>query len=150
MLGALWWLSGLVFLGWDSPPGGSSGFLPVSKDLLWLLGKLAVVVADPVDHGDHVGLGQASMVIQGQAEAPVERLDRVRGPLPGRVEFKEGKQVALAMQEALKEQLLFMTDLELAEVNVHVVGVVTEKTQNIIDPDDLFNDETPDLNGDQS
>ena len=54
------------------------------------------------------------------------------------------------MQEALKEQLLFMTDLELAEVNVHVVGVVTEKTQNIIDPDDLFNDETPDLNGDQS
>ena len=89
---------GLVFLGWDSPPGGSSGFLPVSKDLLWLLGKLAVVVADPVDRGDHVGLGQASMVIQGQAEAPVERLDRVRGPLPGRVEFKEGKQVALAMQ----------------------------------------------------
>ncbi|KRL61511.1 Asp23/Gls24 family envelope stress response protein [Latilactobacillus fuchuensis] len=57
--------------------------------------------------------------------------------------------VALAMQEALKEQLLFMTDLELAEVNVHVVGVVTEKPQNIIDPDDLFSDETPDQDGDQ-
>ena len=46
--------------------------------------------------------------------------------------------------------MVFMTDLELAEVNVHVVGVVTEKAPKIIDPDDLFNDETPDQNGDQS
>ncbi|QFP79878.1 Asp23/Gls24 family envelope stress response protein [Latilactobacillus graminis] len=57
--------------------------------------------------------------------------------------------VALAMQEALKEQLLFMTDLDLAEVNVHVVGVITEKTPKIIDPDDLFNEATPDQNGEQ-
>ncbi|QIL45595.1 Asp23/Gls24 family envelope stress response protein [Vagococcus coleopterorum] len=35
--------------------------------------------------------------------------------------------VALEMQEKVKEQVLFMTDIELAEVNVHVVGVVPEK-----------------------
>ncbi|WP_179395604.1 Asp23/Gls24 family envelope stress response protein [Lacticaseibacillus absianus] len=48
--------------------------------------------------------------------------------------------VALAMQETLREQLLFMTDLTLDEVNVHVVGVVPEKTAKI-DPDDLFKDD---------
>jgi uncharacterized alkaline shock family protein YloU len=47
--------------------------------------------------------------------------------------------VALAMQETLREQLLYMTDLELAEVNVHVVGVVPEKTEKI-DTADLFED----------
>jgi uncharacterized alkaline shock family protein YloU len=47
--------------------------------------------------------------------------------------------VALDMQETLREQLLFMTDLDLTEVNVHVVGVVPEKVAKI-DTKDLFED----------
>ncbi|WP_407891291.1 Asp23/Gls24 family envelope stress response protein [Lacticaseibacillus sp. N501-2] len=47
--------------------------------------------------------------------------------------------VAMAMQESLREQLLYMTDLTLAEVNVHVVGVVPEKAPKL-DPEDLFKD----------
>ncbi|WP_314060301.1 Asp23/Gls24 family envelope stress response protein [uncultured Vagococcus sp.] len=35
--------------------------------------------------------------------------------------------VALDMQEKVKQQVLYMTDIELAEVNIHVVGVVPEK-----------------------
>ncbi|MCI1985620.1 MAG: Asp23/Gls24 family envelope stress response protein [Lactobacillus sp.] len=48
--------------------------------------------------------------------------------------------VALAMQEQLREQLLYMTDLTLDTVNVHVVGVVPEKAPKI-DPNDLFKDD---------
>lgn len=48
--------------------------------------------------------------------------------------------VALAMQERLREQLLYMTDLTLDEVNVHVVGVIPEKAAKV-DPADLFNDD---------
>jgi len=48
--------------------------------------------------------------------------------------------VALAMQTSLREQLMYMTDLTLAEVNVHVVGVVPEKAPKI-DPEDLFKDD---------
>lgn len=35
--------------------------------------------------------------------------------------------VALDMQETVKQQVLYMTDIALAEVNIHVVGVVPEK-----------------------
>ncbi|MGY3779415.1 Asp23/Gls24 family envelope stress response protein [Isobaculum melis] len=35
--------------------------------------------------------------------------------------------VAQAIQENVRQQLFFMTDLELAEVNVHIVGVIPEK-----------------------
>ncbi|MGC6767224.1 Asp23/Gls24 family envelope stress response protein [Enterococcus sp. LJL51] len=35
--------------------------------------------------------------------------------------------VALEMQERVKQQVLFMTDIDLAEVNIHVVAVVPEK-----------------------
>ncbi|MFN1208764.1 Asp23/Gls24 family envelope stress response protein, partial [Enterococcus lactis] len=35
--------------------------------------------------------------------------------------------VALEIQEQVKQQLLFMTELDLGEVNVHVEGVVHEK-----------------------
>ncbi|MBU3852038.1 MAG: Asp23/Gls24 family envelope stress response protein [Candidatus Paralactobacillus gallistercoris] len=48
--------------------------------------------------------------------------------------------VALKMQETLKQQLLEMTDLTLSQVNVHVVGVVPQKSSSNIDPDDLFAD----------
>jgi len=35
--------------------------------------------------------------------------------------------VALEMQQKVKEQVLFMSNLEVSEVNVHVVGLVTPK-----------------------
>ncbi|ATO43997.1 Asp23/Gls24 family envelope stress response protein [Loigolactobacillus coryniformis] len=47
-------------------------------------------------------------------------------------------QVALKMQDTIKEQLLFMTDLDLTEVNIHVVGVIPEKLVNAVDPNNLF------------
>jgi PadR family transcriptional regulator PadR len=45
--------------------------------------------------------------------------------------------VASEMQEKIRQQLLFMTDIELAEVNIHVVGIVPEKTvpQELLDLD---------------
>ncbi|WP_461224385.1 Asp23/Gls24 family envelope stress response protein [Lacticaseibacillus suihuaensis] len=48
--------------------------------------------------------------------------------------------VALDMQQTLREQLLYMTDLTLAAVNVHVVGVVPEKAAPV-DPENLFADD---------
>lgn len=36
--------------------------------------------------------------------------------------------VALELQKKVREQLLHMTDIELNEVNVHIVGVIPEKT----------------------
>ena len=35
--------------------------------------------------------------------------------------------VALEMQDRVKQQVLFMTDIDLVEVNIHVVAVVPEK-----------------------
>ena len=49
--------------------------------------------------------------------------------------------VALAIQDKVKQQILFMTDLALSEVNVHITGIVTEKTESAIDPNNLFGDE---------
>lgn len=37
-------------------------------------------------------------------------------------------QVALEMQKDLTQQLQYMTEMEMAQVNVHVVGLVTPKT----------------------
>lgn len=48
--------------------------------------------------------------------------------------------VALAIQEKVRQQLYFMTGLELASVNVHVEGVIPEKKEAAVDPDNLFND----------
>ncbi|HCM89324.1 MULTISPECIES: Asp23/Gls24 family envelope stress response protein [Vagococcus] len=48
--------------------------------------------------------------------------------------------VAIDMQEKVKQQVLYMTDLELSEVNVHVVGVVPEKI-SLPDLDELFDSE---------
>lgn len=48
--------------------------------------------------------------------------------------------VAMEMQEKVKQQVLFMTDVELLEVNIHVVGVVAEKMEQPT-LEELFNDE---------
>lgn len=52
--------------------------------------------------------------------------------------------VALTIQEQVKQQLLFMTDLRLNEVNVHIEGVIPEKATQTVDPDNLFDDESED------
>ena len=48
--------------------------------------------------------------------------------------------VAMDMQEKVKQQVLYMTDLEISEVNIHVVGVVPEKV-TLPDLDELFDSE---------
>jgi uncharacterized alkaline shock family protein YloU len=49
--------------------------------------------------------------------------------------------VAMEIQERVKQQVLFMTDVQLTEVNVHVVAVVPEKV-DLPDIEELFgNDE---------
>ncbi|MGX7244096.1 Asp23/Gls24 family envelope stress response protein [Enterococcus quebecensis] len=48
--------------------------------------------------------------------------------------------VALEMQDRVKQQVLFMTDIDLVEVNVHVVAVVPEKLPEP-DFDELFPEE---------
>lgn len=63
------------------------------------------------------------------------------------VNFKYGvsvPKVAMEVQSRVKQQVLFMTDIELAEVNVHVVSLVPEKTEQL-DLEELFeNDEAED------
>ncbi|KRN88667.1 Asp23/Gls24 family envelope stress response protein [Ligilactobacillus ceti] len=56
--------------------------------------------------------------------------------------------VAVSIQEKVRQQVLFMTGLELAEVNVHVEGVVPEqeKEEQVVDPDNLFDEN----NGDEA
>lgn len=49
-------------------------------------------------------------------------------------------EVAMNIQKRVKQQVLFMTDIELSEVNVHVVAVVPEKTDEL-DIEKLFNDD---------
>ncbi|WP_297079216.1 Asp23/Gls24 family envelope stress response protein [uncultured Enterococcus sp.] len=39
--------------------------------------------------------------------------------------------VAMEIQQIVKQQVLFMTDVVLSEVNVHVLAVVPEKTEEI-------------------
>ena len=38
--------------------------------------------------------------------------------------------VALDMQEKVKEQVLYMSNLEVSQVNVHVVGLVAQKSED--------------------
>lgn len=47
---------------------------------------------------------------------------------------------AMAIQERVKQQVLFMTDVDLAEVNVHVVAVIPEKLEQP-DLEELFENE---------
>ncbi|QBO36786.1 Asp23/Gls24 family envelope stress response protein [Periweissella cryptocerci] len=49
--------------------------------------------------------------------------------------------VALKLQEHVKSQISSMTELAVAEINVHVEGVVPEKVTNKLDPNNLFADD---------
>ncbi|GAB6091907.1 Asp23/Gls24 family envelope stress response protein [Furfurilactobacillus curtus] len=48
--------------------------------------------------------------------------------------------VALELQDKIKQQVALMTELTVGEVNIHIVGIVPEKTSSDIDPDDIFGD----------
>lgn len=77
-----------------------------------------------------------------------------------RLNFKDGKlivdvyvylnygvsvpKVALEIQEQVKQQLLFMTELDLGEVNVHVEGVVHEKQNKRANSKSLLNGNSSD------
>ncbi|CAI2599251.1 uncharacterized protein RZ77_11290 [Apilactobacillus kunkeei] len=52
--------------------------------------------------------------------------------------------VALEIQEQVKQQLLFMTELDLGEVNVHVEGVVHEKQDKRANSKSLLNGNSSD------
>ncbi|MCL8495734.1 Asp23/Gls24 family envelope stress response protein [Apilactobacillus sp. F1] len=52
--------------------------------------------------------------------------------------------VALEIQEQVKQQLLFMTELDLGEVNVHVEGVVHEKQDKKANSKSLLNGNSSD------
>ncbi|CAI2597649.1 hypothetical protein AKUH3B111A_07370 [Apilactobacillus kunkeei] len=52
--------------------------------------------------------------------------------------------VALEIQEQVKQQLLFMTELDLGEVNVHVEGVVHEKQDRRANSKSLLNGNSSD------
>lgn len=49
--------------------------------------------------------------------------------------------VALEIQSQVEQQLLFMTGLKVTEVNVHVQGVIPEKTTSTVDPNNPFADD---------
>lgn len=51
--------------------------------------------------------------------------------------------VAMEIQQIVKQQVLFMTDVVLSEVNVHVLAVVPEKTEEL-NMAELFGDEEED------
>ncbi|QBP18636.1 Asp23/Gls24 family envelope stress response protein [Acetilactobacillus jinshanensis] len=48
--------------------------------------------------------------------------------------------VALQIQDKVKQQLLFMTELNVGTVNVHVEGIVPKKKTSHVDPNHLFKD----------
>lgn len=48
--------------------------------------------------------------------------------------------IAVEMQEVVKQQVLYMTDLDLCEVNIHVVAVVPEKVEKL-DLNELFSED---------
>ena len=48
--------------------------------------------------------------------------------------------IALKIQDKVKQQLLFMTDLKVSAVNVHVNGIIPSKQSASINPHQLFRD----------
>lgn len=47
-------------------------------------------------------------------------------------------QTAAQIQEKIKQQLLFMTEIVINEVNVEIVGMEPEEVKSDINPDDIF------------
>lgn len=51
--------------------------------------------------------------------------------------------VATEIQQRIKQQVLFMTDVTLSQVNVHIIAVIPEK-QEAVNLDELFDDNEDD------
>lgn len=49
--------------------------------------------------------------------------------------------VAAKIQEKIRQQVLFMTGIEISSVDVHVQAVVPEKHEQTVDPNNLFGEE---------
>lgn len=49
--------------------------------------------------------------------------------------------VSLKLQEHIKSQVHAMTELTVAEINVHIEGIVPKKADHQLDPNNLFGDE---------
>lgn len=47
-------------------------------------------------------------------------------------------EIAKKVQSKVNQQLLFMTELEVTEVNIHVEGIIPAKSTSTVDPDDIF------------
>lgn len=53
-------------------------------------------------------------------------------------------QVATKVQDRVKQQMLFMTEIVINEVNVQVNGMMPDTTTSDIDPDDIFSENNGD------
>jgi len=62
----------------DDPPAGPAGLVPLCVDLRHGFGGEPPVVQRPVHGGEHVGLGQASVLVAGVVDAGIEGLGDVR------------------------------------------------------------------------
>ena len=105
-------------------------------------------------------------IIIGIAAAKVDGVYSMRGSLANNISALLGRQnrgkdlavdvytflnygvsvpkVANEIQEKVRQQVLFMTGIELAAVNVHIQGMVPEKEEPTVDPNNLFEE-----NGDE-
>ncbi|WP_317294097.1 Asp23/Gls24 family envelope stress response protein [Ligilactobacillus saerimneri] len=52
--------------------------------------------------------------------------------------------VAVAVQDKVVQQVLFMTGLKLQTVNVHIEGVISQKEEQVVDPDNIFAEDNGD------
>lgn len=52
--------------------------------------------------------------------------------------------VAVAIQDKVVQQVLFMTGLKLQTVNVHIEGVISQKEEQVVDPDNIFAEDNGD------
>ncbi|GBG95067.1 alkaline shock protein [Ligilactobacillus salitolerans] len=54
--------------------------------------------------------------------------------------------VGAVIQEKVAQQVLFMTGLKLASVDVHVQGIIPEKQEATVDPNNIFGEEKEETN----
>ena len=105
-----------------------------------------LVLGESPELGEIIIAPEVIEVIIGIAASKVDGVYGMRGSLASNVtellgKAAHGKGVYLKNDEdGLKQQVLFMTDVALSEVNIHVVGVVAEKLEQPT-LEELFNDE---------
>ncbi|MCI2031404.1 Asp23/Gls24 family envelope stress response protein [Limosilactobacillus sp.] len=57
--------------------------------------------------------------------------------------------LAAKIQDRVKQQVTLMTDLNVSEVNIHVKGIVQKRTEQTVDPDDIFGEHEDDKAGEK-